>query len=855
MVNNGNIPTYQQQAGYTATINPTVPQGSPAAFGTTVAKEQAGFNENLAKLGDTIAQHAIKMQQQEDDNAVVRQENLLRSYMNEVLYDPNNGLAVQKGHKANGATVKFDEVVDKTMQDAMSNMGSDIMRTKLAERTSSWLGQYRNIISRNEGEEVRTAYIQDIKTNYTNAAEVAMKNPGANSFLTLVMQAQTNKADYMHWEGWSSETTDQVIQEMLSKSYEEMAEILYGGGETQALLDLFEAGHGKVTTDAEVKVSKMSNEIKTKQAGFQIASKYANDPECRNADGTFNAVKAREKLEAEKGPNAKKTVRKFVGGGSGGYSGDSSTDSMINSAAAANNVDPLLVAAIASVETGYNQNTNPSSAGAIGMMQLMPDTAAGLGVDPNDKAGNINGGAKYIKELLDTFGGDTTKAIAAYNAGPQAVKDYGGTPPYPETQAYVQKVQAAYNDLKAKGGTSQPVDLSDIPMQNFEDKGLAKTNNTLKAQFRGLYDWAVQEFGKKVEISGGWRSEENNRANNGAPNSHHLYGSAIDVNVSMLTDAEREAFINKAREMGFNKGGDDFYHDKGTGYHAHLVYEDTGSGEQGHWEEVEVSAYNAKEYEAALAEILRLERESRTSHDESIKNAINAVIPSVKGMGTMEEVKSFVQSQYPNMTQMDIDTIAKSVFSATIAEDRQDASYARQQKNWARQDAEDAFYSWKVDNPSATDAEVLAQAQKFGLDPKTQAGIQASMGIGGNLEKAYAWGKDGDLEKTFNDVCSELKITGIAKSNVREKLNEEARRRMTADPPEPPMVIADIRSFVQDEGAAKNVNDSWLPFSGTSIRPADLPSGFRIEGNKILDSNDFEYEYDESTKDLVVKDS
>ena len=102
-----------------------------------------------------------------------------------------------------------------------------------------------------------------------------------------------------------------------------------------------------------------------------------------------------------------------------------------------------LVSAVAEVESGGNQNA-VSGAGAVGVMQLMPETAAGLGVNPYDEKENVEGGAKYIKEMLDTFGGDVKKAVAAYNAGPQAVKDYGGVPPYRETQNYVNKVLDIY---------------------------------------------------------------------------------------------------------------------------------------------------------------------------------------------------------------------------------------------------------------------------------------------------------------------------------------------------------------------------------------------------------------------------
>ena len=102
-----------------------------------------------------------------------------------------------------------------------------------------------------------------------------------------------------------------------------------------------------------------------------------------------------------------------------------------------------MVSAVAEVESGGRQEAT-SAAGAVGVMQLMPDTAASLGVNPYDKRENVEGGAKYLKEMLDLFGGDVKKAVAAYNAGPAAVKNYGGVPPYKETQNYVNKVLDIY---------------------------------------------------------------------------------------------------------------------------------------------------------------------------------------------------------------------------------------------------------------------------------------------------------------------------------------------------------------------------------------------------------------------------
>ena len=122
---------------------------------------------------------------------------------------------------------------------------------------------------------------------------------------------------------------------------------------------------------------------------------------------------------------------------------DESLSSIITNAAKKYQVDPKLVSAVAEVESGGRQEAT-SAAGAVGVMQLMPDTAASLGVNPYDKRENVEGGAKYLKEMLDLFGGDVKKAVAAYNAGPAAVKNYGGVPPYKETQNYVNKVLDIY---------------------------------------------------------------------------------------------------------------------------------------------------------------------------------------------------------------------------------------------------------------------------------------------------------------------------------------------------------------------------------------------------------------------------
>lgn len=131
---------------------------------------------------------------------------------------------------------------------------------------------------------------------------------------------------------------------------------------------------------------------------------------------------------------------------------------MVDDAAKANNVDPLLVHSVIQVESNYNPFA-VSSAGARGLMQLMPGTAKELGVrDTFDPQQNIEAGVKYLKYLKDLYQDDRL-ALAAYNAGPGAVQKYKSVPPYPETRDYVQRVGERYEDARRAAGIAPAVAL------------------------------------------------------------------------------------------------------------------------------------------------------------------------------------------------------------------------------------------------------------------------------------------------------------------------------------------------------------------------------------------------------------
>ncbi len=111
-------------------------------------------------------------------------------------------------------------------------------------------------------------------------------------------------------------------------------------------------------------------------------------------------------------------------------------------------LDPLLIKAVIAVESSFDRWA-VSAKGAKGLMQLMPETARDLAVDdPFDPAANIDGGARYLRQLLDVFDGDLSLALAAYNAGPNRVRELGRVPAIPETRHYVRRVLATYRRLR-----------------------------------------------------------------------------------------------------------------------------------------------------------------------------------------------------------------------------------------------------------------------------------------------------------------------------------------------------------------------------------------------------------------------
>jgi Transglycosylase SLT domain len=136
------------------------------------------------------------------------------------------------------------------------------------------------------------------------------------------------------------------------------------------------------------------------------------------------------------------------GGRNGAPGPQADLNELVNAASGRYQLDPDLVSSVIKAESGFNVRA-VSPKGAQGLMQLMPDTALKLGVpDAFDPRANVEGGTRYLRELLERYNFDLVKALAAYNAGPLRVEQYGGVPPYYETRAYVARVVKDFNKKK-----------------------------------------------------------------------------------------------------------------------------------------------------------------------------------------------------------------------------------------------------------------------------------------------------------------------------------------------------------------------------------------------------------------------
>lgn len=255
-------------------------------------------------------------------------------------------------------------------------------------------------------------------------------------------------------------------------------------------------------------------------------------------------------------------------------------------------VDSRLVAALISAESGGNQSA-VSPAGAIGVGQLMLETAKELGVNPYDKLQNIEGTIKYLAQMLQRFGGDVSKALAAYNAGAGAVEAYNGVPPYSKTQAYVNNVMSTYQGMANFGvidtrvveyGNKAQSQLGGYIVQagepnylegGFDSRYLSKWESRAGAtDLEGVQDFVVSAFNMAVNEYMGATGQKNKIViTGGAEKGSHAegtysHGAGYKLDIDHDSIKYVEQFLNIFSKYGFAIGDEGSHYDlsaAGTG--------------------------------------------------------------------------------------------------------------------------------------------------------------------------------------------------------------------------------------------------------------------------------------------------
>ncbi len=265
---------------------------------------------------------------------------------------------------------------------------------------------------------------------HSNSGLVLLQQRGTTSFLAVILGA-TSFTDFI------------TRLEFLTRIWASEISLLRATQAAQAQLQRQEAS----LTATLRQLQATQAQADAQRASLQAQEQSANSARQLEAQAETQAANAIGSLTREKNGiiAAINTLLAQIRAGKISWS---QVMAIVDQMAARYGIDPKLVEAVVIAESGGNA-TAKSSVGAEGLMQLMPGTAAGLGVtNPYDPVQNVQGGITYLLEMLQLFKGNLQLAIAAYNAGPGAVEKYGGIPPYTQTQNYVHEVLGLYKQGK-----------------------------------------------------------------------------------------------------------------------------------------------------------------------------------------------------------------------------------------------------------------------------------------------------------------------------------------------------------------------------------------------------------------------
>lgn len=418
----------------TSVINPNTINAQYKAVADPMAYGTAGKDWNaMAGAMGQVVKFAQQKQDEQDASDLMQARNEIMGSITNQMYGENGLMTLGVGENAQGLTDRVTKTIQDTFDKVSKNYNPRV-RKALKGNLNENMANYQRLASQQEGRE----YVKMQDVNYASSQNMNVDRMVSGYMDDNTLQVTLSDSirmlqGYGALKGWSGRQMQDEQRKLITT---------LAGSSIQAAMDNNDLTRADILNQRygpymdqttrmkyDVALKKNADIQMTRTKGGELLKKFG-----KNKQAAYNYVF---------NDLAKETETVSTGGGA--YFSDAGINDEIMAAAKEFNVDPALVAAVAEAESNGNQNA-VSSVGALGVMQLMPDTAASLGVDPHSRKDNIRGGAKYLRQMLDTFGGDLRKAVAAYNAGPGAVKQYGGVPPYRETQKYVAKILDGTDD-------------------------------------------------------------------------------------------------------------------------------------------------------------------------------------------------------------------------------------------------------------------------------------------------------------------------------------------------------------------------------------------------------------------------
>lgn len=637
--------TYQPAVGRNVMNPPAVQAPRDAmAFGTN-GKEWDGLSAGLGQV--------IKVAQKEQDEAdymsAMKAKNDIRAKIMDGVYGEGGLFETGVGENAAGLTDRVTELVQKTYREEGSKYNGRVQRLLLGDYNENTMNLQR-ISSSKEMSEREKLVDENYGIALDQAAQNAAMNAGDAQTLSLSMgDVERNVYAYGAKKGWSGQQVQAELRKANTSLISGVVSSLIADDRMDDAFSILVGNRARMDQKEYTRLYGMLKKDKDTKDDLTFVKGFYR------ADGTYDWDGARKAAVDKWGPNA----RRYVAGGYGGsFTGDSGLDSEIASAAQSENVEAALLAAVASAESGYDQSA-VSPVGALGVMQLMPDTAAGLGVDPNDRAQNVRGGAKYLRQLLDRYHGNVELAVAAYNAGPGNVgndETDGHIPQNGETPDYVARVMANYKANKEKQGAGGSedvyaqgtIDASTLGLQHFRKWSSAEgmdtpwdsNDTTDTAHFKPGIAQLLKNLdgtGFAYTITGG--AEKGYHADG---DYSHANGYKVDISDDLGEDAVA-ALYEKVQELHGT-----IVHEADKGHYDIVIPPEEGAsgGGGGHWE----SAYDPVRLEKAY-KMIDAERAGAQSAQKAKEDQYtDIIIGQIRDCGDGATAVSILESHRDDLT-------------------------------------------------------------------------------------------------------------------------------------------------------------------------------------------------------------